>query len=258
VVQLDALRPALAPRLCAGLCLLLLLLLALRVQPWSDELQLSAAALVSHPQSVRSHYHYANVLLRRAEAAGDAQSLQLGVTRAREQYQQMYQLDPGSAVAAISLYYIDSRYFPALASQEQWLKRLQRIVEESVLTAEDFNAFRLLNSCLLQGICQGPRVPLETIYRTASERYGGRPQLPQLHAELLHQLWSDASGSAAMLRDNLADHPGHLATITALMELEYAAGRGAEVIELGRRLLGGDGERRQSARVKALFLEPQP
>ena len=89
---------------------------------------------------------------------------------AREAYQRMYQLDPDSAVAVISLYYIDSRYFPGLVEREQWLSRLRGIIDGAVLTAEDFNAFHLLNSCLLQGVCQAARSELEPIYLAAAQR----------------------------------------------------------------------------------------
>ncbi len=251
-------RPALVVPLSAGLCLILLVLLAIRAQPWSDELQLSAAALLSHPQSVHAHGHYAGTLLRRAEARGDAPGLQQGVTLAREQYERMYQLDPDSAVAVIHLYYIDSRYFPALAERYQWLKELRRISEETPLTGEDYKAFHLLNSCLLRGICQDRRDQIEAVYEIASEHHGARPQLPQLRAQLLAALWRDPEGATRLLRANLSDFPAHRPSLVMLMELEHAVGNGGAVIELSRRLLEFDSKRREMALAKSVFEDRAP
>ena len=59
--------------------------------------------------------------------------------------------------------------------------------------------------------------------------------------------------SAAALRENLADFPGHLPSMLALMELEFAGGNGGAVIDLSRRLLEVDHRRQQLGLVRGLF-----
>ena len=121
-------RLALQRRLLLALGLISLVtlssLLLLRTQRWSDELLLARINVENHPASLRSQYHYANTVLRRG-GQDPAQHGEL-IVASRHHYELMHQLDPIDISALISLYLVDSYYFPEFAERFDWLETIRQ------------------------------------------------------------------------------------------------------------------------------------
>jgi hypothetical protein len=131
-----------------GMLAILCLLLFVRVQNWSDELRLASSNLANHPDSSRSNYFYANALLhkyRQSEELGlsdveRADSLLLS----RHYFERMYQTNNRDLAALVLLYYLDSRYYPQMQEQIDWLAEIDELLESRVIQASDWNALELL------------------------------------------------------------------------------------------------------------------
>jgi hypothetical protein len=159
----------------AGMLAILCMLTFFRVQSWSDELLLSQSNLAHHPQSARSNYFYANALLqhyREGEGRGlsnteRSESLLLS----RHYFERMYQANNRGVVAPVMLYYLDSRYFPALQQETNWLGTLHELLETRELQASDWNALATLFQILSSGNDATSEIQVNALLDKLSTRY---------------------------------------------------------------------------------------
>lgn len=128
-------------------------LLGVRAQFWSDELQLASYHLATHPESIRARHHFANTNLRLGEKEADPYRARKYIVTAREGYVSLLQADPADLLAAVTLLYMDRRWFPDLGSHEEWRDRIVRAMSKPVWSPTDYNALGVLIECINKRVC---------------------------------------------------------------------------------------------------------
>ncbi len=258
VTGVEQLRTESLPAAVAIVLALLGVLLALRASHWSDEWQFAAHQAARHPESPRAAYHFANTTLRRAEEETDAEQARELFIASRRLYERLIELDPAGLVGPISLYYLDSRYFPALGQREDWLTQIEQRLGGGVLKAQDNNAFQLLTQCFEAGYCTAPRERVSALYQRAAEVPGSSLNLAALHARYL-QAQGDLVTAQGILQNLVTEHPHYRPAYLRLMEAQFAQGERGQVVETAAALVRADTARRETATVRQLFVsESQP
>jgi hypothetical protein len=223
----------------AVLCLMAALLF-LRADRWSDELTLSRATVLNHPQSIRANYHYANTLYRTYDSADSSAENKALLPLARHFYELMYQLDNNDIAALVSLYFLDERYFPMLREKVDWFTKLETAARHRVFTLADFNALRLLSVCVDGGGCSPAPQRILTFYHNLSLRYPSNVHvwlsISRYHSQVLNddlaaleaidQALSIAPTSRAayeerlLIRDKSGDVGGVMVTIANILKYD--------------------------------------
>jgi hypothetical protein len=145
------------------------------VQVWSNEISLFRSDVANHAESSRSNYLYANALLRRyrqADAIGlSSQESKETLGLSRHYFERMYQTNPRDLAALVMLYYLDSGYFSALQQSDNWMSKLETLVETRTLQASDWNSLNTLFDCIIQGPCEVAPERSNQLLNTLDQRY---------------------------------------------------------------------------------------
>lgn len=194
-----------------AVCVLALsLLLGTRAYMWRDEISLARFNVVNHPDSPRANFYYANALYSRflnAEREGlpETDRAALAVS-ARQYYLNMHALDERDIAPLVMLYQLDSRHFPALAQQRNWLSSIEALADSRRLQRSDTTALgALVKHVLAQGGADRRRV--DGLLTKLRERAPGNLGLVALHFRLMKGQVARRAELAAMLEDYLARKP---------------------------------------------------
>jgi len=227
------------PLVALGAALVLLGLLALRAQTWRDELAMSATHAAYAPQSPRSQFQLANTLLRRGEAAGDAATAQALIVQARDRYERMYALEPAGLVAPVSLFYIDSRYFPGLLDSQDWFARLRSAIDAApAFSAQDRNAIELLLRCLGAGYCQRDATAVAELFEGLAARGLPDAEVLRWRARYAQDVVGDPATAVVLLEQAVAlQQRPSIRLLTELIAAQAAAGDVTAAITTSQQLL---------------------
>ncbi len=158
-----------------GVFAVLCLMLFIRVQVWSNELTMSRINLEQHPESARSNFFYANALLRqyehRQKLALNEKEGSESLLLARHYFERMYQVDQRQVGALAMLYYLDTRFFPELKTQVDWMGKLEDLLSTKNLQASDWNALDMLLQCFEMDVCKVDRERLQGLLDLLENRY---------------------------------------------------------------------------------------
>ncbi len=210
---------------CAVWLGLMAAMLSLRVNDWSDEVQLARTDVVRHPASARSHYFYGNALLRQhrhRESLGlsDGQATE-SLLLARHHFERMHQNNPSDIAALALLYYLDTRYFTALDTSGRWYERLLEQVQTSALQASDWNALDMLANCMGAGSCPTSPAKAMLLFDTIQRRFPESAKQVGYRYRFLEQTGAGPEQRVAALEALLKEHPSTLGYYQELI-LGYA------------------------------------
>ena len=131
----------------SGLLCVLVILLLVRVELWSNESKLAKFDALNHPSSARANYSYGSLLflsvLQGRDEFTESQT-KAYVIASREKFVRTLEIDPQHTAALVSLFYIDTAFFPELGERNDWLSALEKVLRDRVLQASDYAAFSML------------------------------------------------------------------------------------------------------------------
>lgn len=166
---------------CVGFVTFLLALLALRSLSWSSEEVLAHTQFRHHPESDRSLYHYANMLLRKGENGEDQRQKKALIVNAYAYYEKLATRDATALVAPVTLLYMDARYFNGRFS-ERWQSAIAHALESTPrLSSTDYNALNLLAGCVASGWCAAFDERVIGLLNSGVERF---PRSVSIHRNL--------------------------------------------------------------------------
>lgn len=244
--------------LVSGLLLLVLSLQLLnRASLWGDEEVMAAYHLHHHPQSLRSTYHYANLQLRLAEATQETPEQQRRLVLAREHYNDMLGLDPGSFTALVTLLYLNSRYFGPQQDAD-WVAQLTEAAAQRPLINNDHAALGLLLDCISKLQCAMSHEAYIGIMQTLIARYPERPDYMHNLAAFYGNVQADYPRALALHARLLASFPGYLDGWDGMAAWYNRSGELGQALEALRAGLAADASPRRVSHVIASFSEDTP
>lgn len=133
-------------------------MLYLRANIWSSAAGIYRYATTHNPMSSRAQFLYAANLLTYDESSGETDENKALIYRAQlvESRNRLADLaiNGNPDIAAIALLIrIDSKFFPALLSRDNWGPRFLTAVSSQALQAEDYAAINLVVECLVANEC---------------------------------------------------------------------------------------------------------
>jgi hypothetical protein len=172
-----------------GVLAVLSLLLLVRVQTWSDEVQLGRINIANHPDSARANHLYGNALLRTVQDTNqyplsEAERNEL-LLLSRHYFERMYQADERDVAALVMLAYMDATFFPQLQDQVDWLVPLQDLLLSRRLQPTDWNGLGLLFDLAGSGAAVASQAQLEGILDILEERYPDSPDVQRFRYQYL-------------------------------------------------------------------------
>tara|TARA_R100000005_G_scaffold96474_1_gene83681 strand:+ start:5187 stop:7100 length:1914 start_codon:yes stop_codon:yes gene_type:complete len=228
-----------------------------RVDVWSDEIQLNGVNVNNHPSSSRSHYFYADSLLRQYRESvrrGDPPEVSKDLLMlSRYHFEQMYLLNPNDLAAIVMLYYVDSNYFPALNEREQWLDRLESVASFRILQASDFNALESIVDCHVQGACPSISSDLFQVLATLETRYPESLRVTSLKLKLMAHVGAGDSALREVIESALLISPGDRGFLYEKIILDSKSGDIASMYESAEAWLRYDKKRSSLGQLEFLF-----
>ena len=258
---LIALGNRLGPQYAAMPTLLVVLALAImlgiRSYAWRDDLSLARFNVVNHPASARANFYYANALYARyQEAVLDAvpqeERAPLAVG-AREYYLAMHALDSDDLAGLVMLYLVDTRHFPRLARDNQWLAKIESVGESRALQRSDVTALGALVSHVMQPEGVGDRARVRTLLAQQQARRPGNLGLLALNYRVLAT--GDARDRAALqsaLKQFVARKPHSRKAVAYLAQFHGQDDLPATYRAVGQ-WLANDKKRREIEQIHAVF-----
>jgi len=251
-----------ARALVVAVPVLLLALLLVRVDTWSDTLRLAGVNVGNHPESSRSHYFYANELLKRYRRSSDLglseEEARAALLGARVHFERMYETNPRDVAALVMLHSLDSQYAADAPGRIDWLAELERLLESRVLQASDMNALVALIDCLNAGGCAADRERILGLLDRLDERYpdsltllGWRYTYLMEHAESPEQL-------ERVLDRALALDPGRPEFLYRRIQHQAREEDVGGMYETVRQLLLHDERRLRLGQLQELFIMGEP
>lgn len=223
-----------------------------RTSYWSDELLMAKSHLQHHPKSPRSVYHYANTLLREAEASDDGEIKQLYLMASRHAYKHILELDDSRVVALVTLIYLDKRYFSGL-ELERWKQQLELAAESKKFTPEDFNSLKLLLSCYVTSICAPDSGYFERIIDHLIARYSDRPDLHEYKARYFGLVLKSSHRAIVESRRAIELSPDYFLAYYTLLSWYVEIGDHGNTLVTVSDLVAVDKRRQQSIDIRGLF-----
>ncbi|MCP5187969.1 MAG: hypothetical protein H6991_09385 [Pseudomonadales bacterium] len=242
----------------AGVLSVLCLLLFVRVQTWSDEVQLGRVNLANHPESARANHLYANALLRRIRDDGHYQFSESEKNEmlllARHYYERMHQADEGDVAALVLLAYLDSAHFPQLQGQVDWLTLLYEVLLTRKLQSSDWNALGLLFDLSRSNAELADQKQLAGILDVMAERF---PNSADVQRFRYHYLARDGASSSVqllpLLQQARQQAPGASWVYHLLLREQARSGDIPGMYESARLWLLNDPNRHHIHELKGLF-----
>ena len=234
----------------------LTLQLFLRTQVWSDEFILARANAMNHPDSPRANFYYGNVLHARfgqARALGlDEDEQLLLAVNARIHFDRMHTLAPVAFPALVMLYQLDTLYFPKLALDNDWLKKIEDLSSVKRLHASDRDALAALVAFSVSPMAEADRARIGGIIDEVVARYPGRPQLVKLKYLMMAREPDISRETLRQYLHEAAARQGNRSLYALLLQ-----NHGAEDMDLTYSLIGDwmqqDSRRRELPLVRRLF-----
>ncbi len=154
----------------------LAIMLGIRSYAWRDATTLARYNVVNHPHSPRANFYYANAVYNQYLATPSTplyteQRAALAVT-ARQYYLAMHELDGRDIAPLVMLYQVDTRHFPRLALEQDWLAKIEALALTRQLQRSDVTALGVLIDHVLSG---GPNVDRARVASTIAHLQERRP-----------------------------------------------------------------------------------
>jgi hypothetical protein len=154
----------------------LAVMLGIRSYAWRDATTLARYNVVNHPHSPRANFYYANAVYNQYLATPSTplyteQRAALAVT-ARQYYLAMHELDGRDIAPLVMLYQVDTRHFPRLALEQDWLAKIEALALTRQLQRSDVTALGVLIDHVLSG---GPNVDRARVASTIAHLQERRP-----------------------------------------------------------------------------------
>lgn len=248
-------RARLAPAVVAVLALSLLL--GIRAYVWRDDTALARFNVVNHPQSPRANFYYANALYGQfvqASARGlDEEARVALAVSARQYYQAMHTLDSRDLAPLVMLYQLDSRHFPALAMEHDWLQKIESLAGSRRLQRSDTTALGALVASVIGGGREADRLRVDVLLGNLRARFPDSVGLVALHFRLMQE-----GGEArreelrAMLEGLLERKPGNRKAAAYLAQFHGSENLPATYAAVAR-WLANDTQAQEIAEIRAVF-----
>lgn len=234
-------------------------LLWLRVDVWSVERRLMESNVKNHPASSRSNYFYADALLREFREAtrlGAAEKeVKDLVLTSRYYFSRMYETNPRDVAALVMLYSIDSRFFPRLSVEEDWLGKLHALLQTRVLQPSDYNAIDALIDCVTSSACVGEPSSLTGIIETLRLRYPDSLTVLSFEYKLLVHTGAPVSELELLIDQALSKAPGNRFYLYQRLVLQNKKNDFGAMYESARLWLYHDKKRQSVLTLRSLFSE---
>lgn len=186
--------------------LVLCVLLGTRAYMWRDDFSFAQFNVVNHPESPRANFYYANVLYEKflhAQGEGSVQEERAALAiSARQYYLNMHRLDSRDMAPLVMLYQLDSKHFPVLAVQNDWLFKIETLASSRRLQRSDITAIAAMVKHVLESD-SGDRERIDALLSQLRDRDPNKLALLALQFRLLK------------------DQPGRRAEVGRMLE-EYA------------------------------------
>lgn len=237
--------------------LVLVALLAVRVSVWSDESRLSLVNLKNHPNSPKTNYLYAESLWRAYHTSGGAglsenEAKDLLIS-SRYYFQRMWELDSRSVASLIMLHHIDEQYFPKLGEKENWLGKLEALLDDRVLQSFDYNAIDALVECIGEGACRADNAQMMSIFGTLKRRYPNSLALMSSYYTYVYARGASVEELEKLCEKALAIDPSNSGFLARLLSLKVRQGDVGAMYEVVAMWMAADQSRRNILSLKALF-----
>lgn len=248
------------PRIPAfGWIALLLMFLFFRVSVWSDELRLAQANVVNLPESSRSHFVYANVLLRQyegqtagAEEFNEDERVNL-LQGSRLHYAEALHYAPDDLATLVTLYQLDGKYFLEHGQSEHWLARILELLKDKPRGITDKAALKALMRCLGTGGCRGGREVFDKLLALMGEHHSQSSLLDVLEYEYLKASGAPAPEWTAALERAVTAAPNNIKLLYKLLWGYIAMEDMGKSYELARRIMLADPHRLQTTALTNLY-----
>lgn len=245
--------------LVVGLVVVVLsVLLAVRVSVWSDNSRLELVNLKNHPNSPKTNFMYAESLwqeynLTASSTGSQSKQAMDQLISSRYHFQRVWELDPRSVAALIMLHHIDTQYFPKLGQRENWLGKLETLLEDRVLQSPDYNAIDALAMCTAEGGCSGDHGRMMSIFTILERRYPNSLAILSSYYTYIYAHGANAEELEEVCKKALSIEPGNRAFLARLLSLKVAQGDIDAMYEVVRQWMTFDKNRRDILHLKALF-----
>jgi protein O-mannosyl-transferase len=168
--------------------------LGVRTSLWADEISLARHNVLSHPDSPRANFFYANAIFKALDDDGEPglSEKERGayLVTAREYYLRMHKLDPRDFAPMVMLHQIESSYFPTLPEREDWLGKLKALAATRKMQASDRTALNALVDATVARKSEAELAQVNELIETLLIRYSNRPYL-QIHKSQLQGALDD-------------------------------------------------------------------
>ena len=236
---------------------LLLVFLFIRASLWGDESQLIYRSAVNHPESSRSQYVYANMLLGQYQDQIEKENgrrQDFGpLAEARYHFEQAVQLAPHDPAVLVTLYQLDSHYFQSLGKRDQWMRQLQETLDTRYIRPSYVNALKSLMKCLAKESCYGGRDVAFSIIDGLREKYPTRVDITLLEHMYLTESGSPYEERIEVLNRALQSRPLDQRLLYRLLGEAVQVKDMGLAYEAGRRIMLSDPSRWQLGALKQLF-----
>ncbi|MEH6590106.1 MAG: hypothetical protein V7746_07625 [Halioglobus sp.] len=240
--------------------LLLLMFLFIRVFTWADLVRLNQVNAINHPNSVSAQYGFANVMLERYNqgASMDLDESQRvdALVVARDRFERIYNIDGTHVPTLVKLYQLDHIYFPGLAENNDWLGRLEQVLQERALQPVDISALEVLVQCWARKHCGDDDGAQERILSRLYARYPRYPAVARLQYGFLLANGAANSDRLAMLQLAISASPSDVQLHSKLISEYLGQGDTGAVYEEMRSMLKKDTHRYYIPLYKSLFVSP--
>lgn len=224
--------------------------LALRAYIWADEDRLALSSYLNHPESTRSHFMYANNLVRRANGESglqaDVAKAEALLIAARNEYELIVQKEPMHLPSLVMLYRLDSKNFSFLNSRELWLERILQTLAEKRLQTTDYGALSSFVACAGDLQCAVPAGAMERAFDLARQKNGDSVRIALLEYEYMRALNASAQDRITFLNQLAARFPNSQALHRKLLEEYAAAGEQGQMYLALAQIMALDSLRRYS------------
>ena len=245
--------------LMVGLLVALLsALLVVRVSVWSENSRLELVNLKNHPNSPKTNFIYAESLwheYNKTRLNGGSQSKQAidELVTARYHFQRAWELDSRNVAAIIMLYHIDAQYFPELGHEQNWLGKLEALLENRVLQSSDYNAIDALAVCSAEGGCSVDHGQMMSIFAILERRYPNSLAIMSSYYTYIYARGEKPEVLEEVCQKALRIDPGNRSFLARLLSLKVDQGDVNGMYEVVTQWVAADLSRKDVLHLKALF-----